>query len=406
MRNFDKHEFDEIFREGLTAPAINEVDEDWILMKARLQNSQGRNKIGYYMIFVSSVAAVLLLVFSLVFNTNETLLGQEELVVKTESQVTPPVQATIINKNNTGSIPASSDYTAFNAVDERPENIYYSSLPLQEKTEGPVQDIVNADLISKNTSNLSDTSSAGALPGVLVQPSNIESTLLSANVLAAEKLLTLEDVDNKEQDDLKSNPSKSRFSLGINFAPDLNGVEQFQSNIVSYSIGAGLIYNISNKFSIEAGAAYGKKTYQTGFSSFRPAGDILFQVKPNIVSSGFDVIDIQFNLAYTLLNKGKSSIGFGAGISSYLMLNEQYSFTYQNANARGVSSFRTGYQNNHFFGIANLNLSYKRSLTNNVKLAINPYLKLPLTDLGYGNIRLKSAGISIGVITNLNKNKK
>ena len=49
---------------------------------------------------------------------------------------------------------------------------------------------------------------------------------------------------------------------------------------------------------------------------------------------------------------------------------------------------------------------YKRNLSNNVKLAFNPYLKLPLTDLGYGNIRLRSAGVSVGIITNLNKSKK
>ncbi|WP_411274225.1 hypothetical protein, partial [Daejeonella sp.] len=71
----------------------------------------------------------------------------------------------------------------------------------------------------------------------------------------------------------------------------------------------------------------------------------------------------------------------------------------------GLRSFHTGYQNNHFLGIANLNLSYKRNLTNNIKFAFNPYLKLPLTDLGYGNIRLRSAGMSVGVITNLNKNR-
>lgn len=79
---------------------------------------------------------------------------------------------------------------------------------------------------------------------------------------------------------------------------------------------------------------------------------------------------LKLNLAYTLLKKGKSSIGVGA-----------------------------------FFGIANLNLSYKMSLANNVKLAFNPYLKLPITDLGNGNIRLRAAGMSVGVITNLNKNK-
>jgi hypothetical protein len=52
---------------------------------------------------------------------------------------------------------------------------------------------------------------------------------------------------------------------------------------------------------------------------------------------------------------------------------------------------------------------------NDLKLLIDRCIKkdlnaqellLPLADLGYGNIRLRSAGLSVGVITNQNKSKK
>ena len=407
MNNFNKHEFDEIFRSGLTAPDLSEVDEDWALMKARLQKDKTRNKVPYYMIFVSSVAAVLLLVFSVMFNSTESTQDQGSFNANTEEKGMPDVRV----PNNDSKIAESiqnTEYTASQAVLQSPELVNHTESRPQAELIDPVQDAVEVEVTNNNIANSSDTSSNTLVLTAPAPPLGEENSSLAANMSATENPVSLEEVsvaDNEEANQ-KSNSSKNRFSLAINFAPDLNGVERFQSNKVSYSIGAGLIYNISNKLSIEAGAAYGKKTYQTGFSSFRPASYSLFQVKPNVVSSGFDVMDISLNLAYTLLNKGKSSIGFGVGISSYLMLDEQYSFTYQNMNARGLSSFSTGYQNNHFFGIANLNLSYKRNLTNNVKLAFNPYLKLPLTDLGYGNIRLRSAGMSVGVITNLNKSKK
>lgn len=34
MKKIDQHEFDEIFRAGLKAPGLSEVDEDWTLMIA------------------------------------------------------------------------------------------------------------------------------------------------------------------------------------------------------------------------------------------------------------------------------------------------------------------------------------------------------------------------------------
>ena len=410
MKEFDKHEFDEIFRAGLSAPDLNEIDEDWELMKARLQKGRKRTIVPYYLIFLTSVAAVLLLVFSVVFNSDQT--AQDQTIV--------------VNKNNEKALPlevAGSEEKIPEPVTEKltseaKEEISPKSPSIYSKTlnsvSEPNKQYLNEGTVQMegNTFALSGDLSSASTPTnqqVISEPVATETILASANPVNGNNPAGSNSVsitENQKETKEESNPKGSRLSLAINLAPDLNGVEQFQSDKISYSIGAGLIYKISSKLSVEAGAAYGRKSYQTGFSSFRPASYNLFQVKPNAVSSGFDVMDIQLNLDYTLLKRGKSSIGVGAGISSYLMLDEEYSFTYPNIHARGLSSFHTGYQNNHFLGIANLNLSYKRILTNNVKLAINPYLKLPLTDLGYGNIRLRSAGMSIGVITNLNKNKK
>ena len=409
MKEFNKHAFDEIFRTGLSAPDLNEVDEDWESMKALLQKAKRRPLVPYYMIFLTSVAALLLMVFSVVFNSEETI--QNPLAkIKSNSQKSALTAKVPVNsKLVTPSFPETAKYEGAEETTKIPESIYFNRLNiLNEQNEstvnGSLLDLSNIALSFPADSSLTSTPNVQSLNS---KPLNDEIIIASSISTDAES--KSEEVNSStdlmETND-KLNPTKSRLSLAINFAPDLNGVEQLQSNKISYSIGAGLIYNISNKLSIEAGAAYGRKSYQTGFSSFRPASYRMFQVKANTVSSGFDVMDIQLNLAYTLLKKGKSSFGVGAGISSYLMLDEQYSFTYSNIYARGLSSFHTGYQNNHFLGIANLNLSYKRNLSSNVKLAFNPYLKLPLTDLGYGNIRLRSAGVSVGIITNLNKSKK
>ncbi|MES2874291.1 MAG: hypothetical protein V4708_11250 [Bacteroidota bacterium] len=406
MKMFDKHEFDEIFRSGLSAPDLNEVDEDWELMKARLKGGRNRTAVPIYMVLIWSVAAILLLVFSVDFNSNDS--EQYESFVSQSKEKALPLAARS-KVENSESIPEKATDEKSKKISQQPETAYSNSLkPInyparitQDTTSA--QSSYNKSIIPGHNALMrpGETVSSGA---VGTEPVIAESTSsIKENIPATENGAEAEDIieANKKSDD-----RKSRFSLAINFAPDFNGIEQFQSDNVSYTIGAGLIYKINDKFAVEAGAAYGKKSYQTGFSSFRPASYDLFQVKPNVVSSGFDVMDLQLNVDYTVLKKGRSSFGIGAGVSSYLMLDEQYSFTYKNKNARGLSSFHTGYQNNHFLGIANLNLSYKRNLANNVKLAFNPYLKLPLTNLGYGNVRLKSAGMSVGVITNLQKNKK
>ncbi len=398
MKNFDKDEFGEIFRTGLARPDLSEIDEDWELMKARLQINKMRNTALYYTVLASSIAAILLLVFGVLFNSGEQL--SSEVVSGTIIPTAELPSKTSLNPRVIQTAESSDDSSPEVAIANSEVSLYKSSFPQHASAE-PAVTPAAADTVS--------ILPALAATPVLVEVVNMsEGRNKSISSAGSQDAIVLALLEQTETDKTEGNEtfSKSRFSLAINFAPDLNGVEQLQSNKVSYSMGAGLTYHISKKLDIEAAAAYGKKNYQTGFSSFRPANNSLFQVKPNIVSSGFDVMDLQLNLAYTLFKKGKSSIGFGAGVSSYLMLDEQYSFTYQNLNARGLTSFSTGYQRNHFFGIANLNLSYKRNLTNRVKLSLSPFLKLPLTDLGYGNIRLRSAGMSVGVITDLGKSKK
>lgn len=419
MKEFDKNEFDEIFRAGLSAPDLNEIDEDWELMKARLQNKKKPVMAPYYLLFISSIAAMFFLVSSLLFNTDEAVQEQTSANVTNAINDAPVVmvpgredgKAANVPEQSTFQVPGSSLSLPDETILTLPERIYYPAAAVSTEHQTVVSESSTVDLpINTLVFNADST----PLSAPIVQ-SNVSETLTAENAIVASNTgsdtnspMMENTIQTEEKSELneQSGAKKSRLSLAINFAPDLNGVGQIQSDKLSYSVGAGLIYSLSKKVTIEAGASYGRKSYQTGFSSFRPASYNLFPIKPNLVSSGFDVMDIQLNMGYTLLRKGKSTIGVGAGISSYLMLDEQYSFTYQNNNARSLSSFHTGYQNNHFFGIANLNLSYKRNITNNVQLAFDPYFKLPLTTLGYGNIRLRSAGMNVGVITKLNKNKK
>jgi hypothetical protein len=52
--------------------------------------------------------------------------------------------------------------------------------------------------------------------------------------------------------------------------------------------------------------------------------------------------------------------------------------------------------------VANLSATYQRQLNSKIALDVQPYLKLPLTDLGYGQVRLQTTGVAVGLTWNLN----
>ena len=53
-------------------------------------------------------------------------------------------------------------------------------------------------------------------------------------------------------------------------------------------------------------------------------------------------------------------------------------------------------------GVLNLNATYQREVSSKFGVAVQPYFKVPLTGIGYGQVNLKSAGVAVGVTWNIN----
>jgi hemolysin activation/secretion protein len=115
------------------------------------------------------------------------------------------------------------------------------------------------------------------------------------------------------------------------------------------------------------------------------------------------VLDIPLNLNYTFFDNSHYKLGFTAGASSYLMLSEHYNFSYYSHYTKAPNYMDVRGQNKHYFGIANLAVSYERKLNDVLGLGISPYFKLPLTKIGNGNVKLISAGASINLNVNISK---
>ncbi len=410
MKKVEREQLDEFFKSGLTVPEIREVDEDWARMKTILLENEKRKGVSY-VIILSSIAAVMLLVSSVFFYSPKPIPKVENIKINNPEKAKPVLQDTSTDPFNAiaDSVLNFSEslVNASLEVPGRNDKGLASSDKLKNITRSldNFEDTLLRDFV---TNNITDTASKG---DIITANSSIDITTDPS----AKPIVSLTEVSSvisesmvsKEQNNDRKNltPSKNRFSLSFNLAPDVSGVENLKNTTMGYSVGTSLSYNFYKKFSIEAGIAYGSKVYETNFSNYKPVSSYVFRVNPSDVSANCEVLDVQLNLAYNLFNKGKNGLGFAAGLSSYVMLQEKYAFRYANTATRGPRRYNVENQNKHYLGVANLILSYKRNLTNNTSLSFNPYYKLPLTDIGYGNIRLRSAGLSIGFITNFKKSE-
>lgn len=383
MKKFDE-ELDEIFKTGLTLPGISEVDEDWGRMKILLKKERRKSRIINYTIIFSSVAALFLIAFSMLFDPGIEETGAEVDIAEVQSR-----QSLSGTESSEISGAALHQSPGLEKIAVAAPMIRQDGSPAagSADTKDTMQDMVPFEVITGQDSLESPVPVLAAAPEELNGPSEV--------------------VQNYSEADSGSSLKgpESRFSLAVMASPDFSGVNSLNNTQIGYTIGLGLAYQASSKLGIEAGAAYGSKIYGTSFSNYKPVSNYVFPVKPYEVDAVCEVIDLQLNLKYKLFEKGENSVGLAAGLSSYFMLHENYTFRYTPGSV-GPARYNVDNRNRHIAGIANISLNYRRSLGNNIDLAFRPYLKLPLTDIGYGNVRLKSAGISIGVITNLKTLKK
>jgi hypothetical protein len=193
---------------------------------------------------------------------------------------------------------------------------------------------------------------------------------------------------------------RPQLTLSVMAAPDINGVGSFQQSKVGTNEGLLFSVGLSRKFTISTGAIYSAKPYITGFENYHTPYQ--FPTDPVNVTADCRMLDIPINIGYTVYNKHQNSVAIGTGLSSYLMLHESYKFNYANSYITGPEQFTVPNSDGYYFAILNLNATFQHQVNSKVGFTVQPYVKLPLTTVGYSQVRLQTTGVALGLTWNLN----
>ncbi|HEY8931149.1 MAG TPA: hypothetical protein VIM55_18230 [Mucilaginibacter sp.] len=204
---------------------------------------------------------------------------------------------------------------------------------------------------------------------------------------------------------------RPQFTLGFVAAPDINGVGSFAQSKVGTNVGMTFAVGVSRKLSFNTGVIYSVKPYFTNFSNYNTGSSYKFPTNPQQVTADCRMLDIPLNVNYQVFRQRQNRISIGTGLSSYIMMHESYKFTYANdaaagpygnTTSAGPASYTVPNHGKYFFGVMNLNATYERQLNSKVGISVQPYLKVPLTNIGYSQVKLQTTGVAVGLNWNLN----
>lgn len=197
---------------------------------------------------------------------------------------------------------------------------------------------------------------------------------------------------------------RPQYTLSFVAAPDVNGVGGLQNGRVGTNAGMIFSARFADRIAVSSGLMYSSKPYLTSFQGYHTSYQ--FNQKPSSVLADCRMLDIPINIGYDIYRRHRNTFSVGTGISSYIMLHQNYTFQYAGQYPAGPSSYNVPGVSKYYFGILNLNASYTRQMNSAVSFTVQPYLKLPLANVGYSQVRLQTAGVAVSINWNLNSSSK
>ncbi|BAU55108.1 hypothetical protein [Mucilaginibacter gotjawali] len=405
------NELDDLFKRKLEDPVEPAAyqEQDWSALEQMLDKPKKKRVIVYWMPVLSGVAALLLLFFGwwmLRQQRTEQKSNQSSVanLVKERPKTNKAIAATPSQPRpaQLKKAPGIESFVAITTKGEKGGRKSISILPVKTMS-GPT--IVSADTSSNNSKVYPQPNKqaiAEKKSPALSKPQTNELT--ASNITVKTDTGTVSKPQNKPVKTQIKQSYRPQFALSVLAAPDLNGVGGFQQSKLGTNVGLLFSAGVSKKLTISTGAIYSVKPYLTGFGNYHTPYQ--FPVTPLNVVADCRMLDIPLNIGYQVYNKHQNQVSIGTGLSSYIMLHESYKFNYAGTYETGPSNYTVPGIHKYFFGVLNLNATYEHQVNSKFGISVQPYLKLPLGNLGYSQVHLQSTGVAIGVTWNLNPLQK
>lgn len=185
----------------------------------------------------------------------------------------------------------------------------------------------------------------------------------------------------------------SKFGLRIGLSPDLSAIPDNTFMTVGHNYQALIEYQVNPRWQLQTGLIKSQKYYDSYPSSTywnnKKWGDRPSQLVE--IKASCNMIDIPLNLRYNF-NTSRHQWFLMAGVTSYLMLNEKYDFVFEPTSGLPDKKAWQGKTGFYSAGVINLSSGYEYQFRNRFSLQIEPFIKLPIRNVGYGNAKLRSAG--------------
>jgi len=190
-----------------------------------------------------------------------------------------------------------------------------------------------------------------------------------------------------------------RLSLLLSLAPDCSGTSLSRYSAPGKAFGAMVYYHITNRWSVSAGVVKSNKQYSGAGEEYHPPhGYWKYYTNgriPNSVDGACTVLEFPIMAGYSINPGKKNTWRITGGVSSYLMLDESYQYIFDEPNPGATEGWNSRGSSRFPFSIINVALAYEHEVLPGLRVGLEPYVKIPVSEIGWSNLKLFSSGASL-----------
>jgi hypothetical protein len=203
---------------------------------------------------------------------------------------------------------------------------------------------------------------------------------------------TTQVVSAAEEEEKKEAAVLSRWYIKLPVSPDFSTVGYKRPGKPGINIGLLVEFMPVTRLGITAGAIWSRKIY-TSKNPEKTYGSGAYQVKADWLDGECRVLDLPLNVTYYIRPVAKTNFSVTAGISSYIMLSEDYTYVVKGPTKDYVYNENFTRKNNDWGSMLNLSIGIQHRLSRRFQVQAEPFLKAPLSGVGEGKVDLVSSGI-------------
>jgi hypothetical protein len=193
------------------------------------------------------------------------------------------------------------------------------------------------------------------------------------------------------------------LNFGFVFGPDYTNAGGIANNQIGNNIGVTLGYYLTGNLSINTGFIYTNKFYWSNAHNYRYQQNVnvppigypgTYAAPPPIdyINGASNIWELPLTLRYDFVHHEKTRFFANAGLSSYFIMKQTYIYFFHSGQNPLAYKIIDDEQSNYWFGIADFSVGFEAEIGKGFSFQAEPFLKLPLQNMGRENLKLTSYG--------------